>query len=150
MYRGRVVGYSEAEAITFALYSPIISSMGLHVGGHQERPDWPEMGPSLLIATCMIVAIRTAKWPARTDPLLCEQDMNVEIQNAMQIAYRVLANLTSKYESIFPQKKEPWYQPTKRICRSELSAGWAQFWAHSRKVRKKRMRLRGRKLMDLF
>jgi hypothetical protein len=69
------------------------------------------MGPYLLIATSLIVAIRTAKWPPRTDPLLCEQDLNIEIENAIQIAYRVLSQLTSKYESIFPQKREAWYQP---------------------------------------
>ena len=25
--------------------------MGLEVGGYHDRPDWPKMGPSLLIAT---------------------------------------------------------------------------------------------------
>lgn len=85
--------------------------MGLHVGGLNERPDWPKMGPSLLIASCLIVAIRTAKWPPRTDPLLCEQDMQDEIDFAIRTAYRVFSKLITKYEVIFPQKKEPWYQP---------------------------------------
>jgi hypothetical protein len=40
------------------------AGMGLDVGGYTDRPDWPKLGPSLLIATCLIVAIRTAKWPA--------------------------------------------------------------------------------------
>ena len=31
-------------------------------------------------ATCLIVAIRTAKWPARSDAQLCDQDMNEEIE----------------------------------------------------------------------
>ena len=84
--------------------------MGLDIGGINDRPDWPKMGPSLLIATCLIVAIRTAKWPPRADPLLSEQDMKTEIDFAIQTAYRVLTNLITKYESIFPQKKEPWYQ----------------------------------------
>ena len=39
--------------------------MGLEIGGYEERPDWPKMGPSLLIATCLILAIRTAKRPAQ-------------------------------------------------------------------------------------
>ena len=85
--------------------------MALHVGGYRESLNWPKMGPSLLVASCMIVAIRTAKWPPRTDPRLCEEDLNIEIENAIQIAYRVLSNLAAKYESIFPQKREPWYQP---------------------------------------
>ena len=37
---------------------------GLDVGGYEERPDWPKLGPSLLIATCLMLAIRTARWPA--------------------------------------------------------------------------------------
>jgi hypothetical protein len=83
--------------------------MGL-VGGYHDRPDWPKMGPSLLIATCLIVAIRTAKWPPRADPLLCERDMEEEIAFAIQTAHRVFMQLITKYEAILPQRKEPWYQ----------------------------------------
>ena len=68
------------------------------------------MGPSLLIATCLIVAIRTAKWPARSDAKLCDQEMNEEIEFAAYVAGRVLARLMTKCEEIFPQRKEPWYQ----------------------------------------
>ena len=91
--------------------------MSLDVGGYHDRPDWPKMGPSLLIATCLIVAIRTAKWPPRADPLLSDQDMNNEIEFAIQTAYRVLVHLSTKYESIFPQKKEPWYQANEEDVR---------------------------------
>jgi hypothetical protein len=84
--------------------------MGLEVGGYHDRPDWPKMGPSLLIATCLIVAIRTAKWPARSDAQLCDQEMNEEIEFAAYTARRVMMNLMTKFESIFPNRKEPWYQ----------------------------------------
>src|ERR1700753_4072811 len=36
-------------------------SPGLKVAGFSEQPDWPKMGPSLLIAPCLILAIRTAE-----------------------------------------------------------------------------------------
>ena len=85
--------------------------MGLDVGGYNERPDWPKMGPSLLIASCLILAIRTAKWPPNADPLLSNQEMNVEIEHSVRTAYRVFAMLMTKYEAIFPQKKDPWYRP---------------------------------------
>jgi hypothetical protein len=84
--------------------------MGLDVGGYCDRPDWPKMGPSLLIATCLIVAIRTAKWPARSDAQLCDQEMNEEIEFAAYTARRVMMLFTTKFETIFPQRKEPWYQ----------------------------------------
>jgi hypothetical protein len=35
--------------------------MGLDVGGFHDCPDWPKMGQSFLIATCLILAIRTAR-----------------------------------------------------------------------------------------
>jgi hypothetical protein len=36
--------------------------MGLEVDGYHDRTNWLKMGPSLLIATALIVAIRSAKW----------------------------------------------------------------------------------------
>jgi hypothetical protein len=85
--------------------------MGLDVGGYSDRPDWPKMGPSLLIATCLIVAIRTAKWGAIADKTTSGSDLDKEIDFAAHVAGRVLARLMRANEVIFPQKKEPWYQP---------------------------------------
>lgn len=87
------------------------AGMGLDVGGYSERPDWPKMGPSLLIATCLIVAIRTAKWPAISMKGTSDSDVQSEIDFAEHIASRVLARLMKHHEAIFPQRKEPWYQP---------------------------------------
>lgn len=83
--------------------------MGLDVGGFDERPDWPKMGPSLLIATCLILAIRTAKWSARSDSRTSEMDLEAEIEHAAHLAGRVLAKLISSKPGIFPSHKEPWY-----------------------------------------
>jgi hypothetical protein len=84
--------------------------MGLEVGGYHERTDWPKMGPSLLIATALIVAIRTAKWPARDDTKLSSQEMSNEIHFAADTASRVMTTLMHKYETIFPKTQEPWYK----------------------------------------
>ena len=83
--------------------------MGIEVGGYHDRTDWPKMGPSLLIATALIVAIRTAKWPARCDTSLSGAELNDEIHFAANVASPVMPSLIGKYESIFPQRKEPWY-----------------------------------------
>jgi len=90
--------------------------MGLEVGGYHDSPDWPKLGPSLLIATCVILAIRTAKWPARFDEKLSHQELDHEIDYAAGLASRVLSRLMAKKEGIFPQKKVPWYQPTEDDC----------------------------------
>ena len=85
--------------------------MGLDVGGFTDRPDWPKLGPSLLIATSLIVAIRTAKWPAISDSTTSGSDLDKEIDFAAHVAGRVLARLMRANDVIFPQRKEPWYQP---------------------------------------
>ena len=85
--------------------------MGLDVGGFNEGPDWPRMGPSLLIATCLILAIRTARWPVRSESKTSEMDLEVEIEHAAHLAGRVLVKLVSTRSELFPSRKEPWYQP---------------------------------------
>ena len=84
----------------------------MEVGGYNDVPDWPKMGPSLLIATCLIVAIRTAKWSATIDARNSNSELDKEIDFATSVARRVLAALTDKSPSIFPSRKEPWYRAT--------------------------------------
>jgi hypothetical protein len=83
--------------------------MGLDVGGHTDKPDWPKLGPSLLIATALIVAIRTAKWTANADSKISGPGLDQEIDFAAHVASRVLARLVRLNEVMFPQRKEPWY-----------------------------------------
>jgi hypothetical protein len=85
---------------------------GLDIGGYEQRPDWPKMGPSLLIATCLVLAIRTAKWPPRsTGGTTSDRELELEIGNAIHLVGRVLSALVSRHETIFPRKKEPWFMP---------------------------------------
>jgi hypothetical protein len=84
--------------------------MGLDIGGYDDRPDWPKMGPSLLIATCLILAIRTARWPSCSNSTASEYDLDQEIDHAAYLAGRVFARLVASHPSIFPNVKQPWYQ----------------------------------------
>ena len=58
--------------LTFHSFSPLFAyTRFVHVIGHDRKTDWPKLGPSILIATALIVAIRTAKWATKTrDPLI--------------------------------------------------------------------------------
>jgi hypothetical protein len=79
--------------------------------GTQWKIDWPKMGPSILIATALIVAIRTAKWAAKaaSDPLISDvdNDLDREVSYAARITIRVMHELMKKHESLFPGKREP-------------------------------------------
>lgn len=39
-------------------------------------------------------------------------ELDAEIHFAANVASRVMTALIGKYESIFPQRKEPWYKST--------------------------------------
>jgi hypothetical protein len=84
--------------------------VGREVGGHHDRTDWPKLGPSLLISTCLILAIRTAKWSARYDAKLSNVELETEMDYAIHLAGSVLSKLLAKKGALFPQRKEPWYQ----------------------------------------
>jgi hypothetical protein len=68
--------------------------------------------PSLLIATCLILAIRTAKRPATWDARNSNTELDAEIKYSAYLAGRVLSLLVGRHEAIFPQRKEPWYRAT--------------------------------------
>ena len=83
--------------------------MGLKIIGLEDHPDWPKMGPSLLIATYLILAIRTAKWAARSDSTASNMDLEKEIDHAAFLAGRVLAKLVARNPSLFPNSRSPRY-----------------------------------------
>ncbi len=84
----------------------------LIIGGYNDVPNWPKMGPSLLIATCLIVASRTARWSATIDARNSNSELDQEIKYEANVALRVLSKLESEHSSIFPRRKQPWYQAT--------------------------------------
>ena len=74
--------------------------MGLDIGGCEQRPDWPKLGPSLLIATCLILPIRTAKWPPRSNGgTASDRELDVEVEHAIHLAGRVLSHLVGHDQS---------------------------------------------------
>ena len=84
----------------------------MQVGGYNKRPDWPKLGPSLLVASCVILAIRTAKWAARQGGTHSQTDLDVEIEHAVFLADAVLGRLLARREQLFPSKSVPWYVPS--------------------------------------
>ena len=80
--------------------------------GHETSPDWPKLGPSMLIATALVVAIRTARWATKL-PGVSDVDIELdhEVEFAMRITTRVMSALTRNRPGLFPEKKIPIHQP---------------------------------------
>jgi hypothetical protein len=86
----------------------------VEVVGHNTDPDWHKLGPSMLIATALVVAIRTARWAAKAPGEgLADVDMELdrEVAFGVRVADRVLHALLRKHPAMFPQKREPIYAP---------------------------------------
>jgi hypothetical protein len=65
-----------------------------------------------------VIAHRNVSYPRNQErevdaafgQFLSDRDLDTEIDFAAYMANKVLAKLMTKCETIFPQKKEPWYQ----------------------------------------
>ena len=86
----------------------------MKVVGNERRPDWPKLGPSIIIATALIVAIRTAKWVAKSSADAQFSDVDVELDKevsfAARISIRVMHELLRRHENLFPHRDVPIYE----------------------------------------
>lgn len=86
----------------------------MRVVGTDNRPDWPKLGPSVIIATALIVAIRTAKWASKAAGDSTHSDVDVELDKevsfAARISIRVMHELLRKHASLFPSRQVPIYE----------------------------------------
>jgi hypothetical protein len=83
----------------------------MKVTGYDQRPDFSRMGPTLLIASALILAIRTARWPSTLEENLVSPELDQEIDYAVLLATRILSRLLRQKESVFPSRREPRYAP---------------------------------------
>lgn len=83
----------------------------MEVGGYTKQPDWVKLGPSLLVAASLVLAIRTAKWTTNSCETSSSPEWEVEVDRSVQIARRVLSHLLAHSAQLFPSKDVPWHQP---------------------------------------
>ena len=92
----------------------ILYTTAVRVTGYNFSPDWPKLGPSMVIATALVVAIRTARWgaTASSDPLCSDVQpaLDKEVDFAIRVVDRVLHGLLKRNPSMFPQKQTPVYE----------------------------------------
>jgi hypothetical protein len=83
----------------------------MKIAGYEVRPDYARMGLSLLIASAMILAIRTARWPPTLGENLASPELDQEIEYAVLLASRTLSRLLRDKAEMFPTRREPRVEP---------------------------------------
>jgi hypothetical protein len=86
--------------------------MRMKIGGFNKQVDFAKLGPTLVIASSLVLAIRTAKWPRKVVETASATEWEAELEHSIWIANRVLSHLLAKSPNLFQQKDIPWYQPS--------------------------------------
>jgi hypothetical protein len=84
---------------------------GMRAGGVRREVDQQKLGPALLIASSLVLAIRTARWNPTHSDGLANIDLEKEVEHSVRIAKIVMSHLTGRYPELFPLKEVPWYAP---------------------------------------
>ncbi len=83
----------------------------MQIAGYRKEVDLSRIGPTLVIASSLILAIRTAKWPRIVVETASQPEWDAEVEQSVRLAHRILAHLLAKSPFLFQQKNVPWYQP---------------------------------------
>jgi hypothetical protein len=81
------------------------------IGGYRQEVDHQKLGPALLIASSLVLAIRTARWTPTHSDGVSHADWDKEVDHSVRIAKLVLSHLTSRCPELFQTKDVPWYIP---------------------------------------
>ena len=84
---------------------------GMRVGGVRHEVDQQKLGPALLIASSLVLAIRTARWNLTHSDGLANVDLEKEVEHSVHVAKIVMSHLTGRYPELFTLKEVPWYAP---------------------------------------
>ncbi len=82
----------------------------MKVGGHNRQVDFERLGPSLVIAASLVLAIRTAK-KAVPDAQCSSSNWDKDVESSVQIAHMILTQAIQRYPGLFQHKNVPWYIP---------------------------------------
>jgi hypothetical protein len=79
--------------------------------GYRREVDLSQLGPVLLIASSLILAIRTSRWPRTKSDLAASPELEHEIEQSIMMTHRIFAYLLTKSPFLFPHKDVPIQEP---------------------------------------
>jgi len=88
------------------------TSTGARIGGYRKEVDQQKLGPALLIASSLILAIRTARWAPTHSDGLADSEWEKEVEHSIRIAKIVLSHLTRRCPEFFQRIDVPWFIAT--------------------------------------
>ena len=62
------------------------TNTGSRVGGYRREVDYQKLGPALLIASSLVLAIRTSRWDATQSDGLANVEWENEVEHSVRIA----------------------------------------------------------------
>jgi hypothetical protein len=75
-----------------------------HIGGYRREVDFQKLGPTLIIASSLVLAIRTARWPATHSDGLANMEWEKEVEHSVRIGKIVLSQVTARCPEMFQMK----------------------------------------------
>jgi hypothetical protein len=85
---------------------------GTRLGGYRREVDRQKLGPALLIASSLVLAVRTAQWNPTHSDELSHIEWDSEVEHSIRVAKIVLSHLTARSPEFFQVKDVPWYVAT--------------------------------------
>jgi hypothetical protein len=80
----------------------------MEIAGYKREVDLSRIGPALVIASSLILAIRTAKWPRTVCGATAQPEWDLEVEQAVKMAHAIFSHLLSKSPFLFPHNDVPY------------------------------------------
>jgi hypothetical protein len=81
------------------------------IGGYKKEIDYERLGPTMMIAASIILAIRTAKRPPGYSESLSNRDWEEEFEFAVKVASALLGIAIHRKPELFKHKDVAWHVP---------------------------------------
>jgi hypothetical protein len=87
----------------------------MEIAGYRMQADLSKIGPTLIpiliIASSLILAIRTARWPRIELGSASNPEWDAEVEQSVRMARIIMAHLLAKSPFLFPDKDVPGHEP---------------------------------------
>jgi hypothetical protein len=81
------------------------------IGGYKKEIDYERLGPTMMIAASLILAVRTARRPTEYSDNLSNREWEEEFAFAVKVASSLLSIAIQRKPELFKHKDVAWHVP---------------------------------------